>query len=1610
MEKEPIDIIDGEEDNNMIIDDKTENKVKKQEEEINRDEITRAEEKEEKEEEEDINSDIPPPGVTRDTWASYKKYLPFKDKYDRLSNKKKNNESLTKEERSFLDKTKPVAKKTISITKGTVFSSCVVDFIIARQFTDRYKRLGYIGDNLKGGRLFDAREIYYDTEKCFGKIYKYLKAHYFKSRTRRKNGEIDTRFHLYKYLLDNTDVLIVIAFIFTRMITKDFTTAEMNRSVDSLKQRIDKNDYTKSDTTGDDLLREYDNPKKDIKQLPSIIAITNAIKTIIGPKLDDFNCIAKCEYFELLFKDYNSKFIRGGLKTEGGYRGGELGKVTENAKNLCYTLYRIVNDPIRFNKVYSIMSFKLEDINNITLKSSTSFIKYDMLVTESVSYLDHIDYLPLFKKENNDMDTYDNQITNIRSGFGGKVEKEDKQKEVWSIWRLYSHLDEKSSLFRSMMNKVILSKSSNAAISMYDMDELLYAVTSPLYHKSECILSFTFQMIYDLCCVLHEQHRKYRNIYDFVTILHNSLPVLKGIYKNIKATNTTVTRDMDIRYNIRELLMKDDAFKQYRMINRNVEFYTIIKDAIKGLFRYKTNRLRMDNINIDRDITNTLIAYFNRMIEKNQLFIHTIGNVDENVSIEAGEMIIDPVLIMDTKIDDEFRLRMIDFCHILSNNTYLYYFVEDLLYPRFIQSLWIYILDLFKKSFGIFSSHFVSSNDMKILREIFILPNDEPRYFLEKNNDDGDIVINKLKCHPLEKKVFDEYVIVDDELEDFISNHTEAIVITEKLKAIIIHTKNQLVTMFYPFLTNKRYTNNRDKQKRTDDSLNENLNKNSNTMYILLNRVFDDYMFREKEYHNIELTPFIDDLYNIFGLYIILNFQNVLKPTTITNTRDANFCYMRICRPELNFQQQEELSLSLCIYKNIIELIENNEDLFRFNASNNMLKKITENDVDINNLFDIGYNVNFYNRKDKSSIITIEEDEEEEKAPFNNLKYIVIKKTRYRMLNDFLKQIKYTKSDDTDIVKKSISKYLLDIKNGVDMSEKSPYYYKPKLVNNPVNDMINIVDLKAACLKEKNNAFIFIIYRSLELNGKTKYNIVNDTTYFDHSFLDDCKNNLFLISFDTSKVIQSYSSILNDTDMDNCLLKDRHVLFIVEYMTDKVYFIQYTYEEFFGISRDQLPDRFTDNDRQKIEELFKGYNMNIIEYTTHMFNNYAFVNIVLESIKSIHNKYDFGINITTKCNDSLFDYMNYQAKEINTYNLTNKDTDDTDKSRTKKRKITTTTMTTRTIRKKESSIGTTTTISILTDEEKLMNTIKRIILDEFHRQRVLFGTLKTFYKKKTIQQMNEIMSNVKRVLYNNGQCFTTAQKTKYDALLVTKEYLSEAVFTSVLEKFIESCIRETDIPLPIMNNTSYAERIKNVIRYFIDFPHLIRDISKETTEQLQELKKNNKLEDLEKLITEIVYNRNIYQINIYEFKQKAHRLLNIEKDSSYSKEGKAGDDDLDAHNITLEEAVNENTDKDLENMEIEENELYDTCKKDVTTDINNVDYPIYQEIENKELMISDGKLHQKRDSYTVEWIEVQDKQEENNDEFQEFLRNNKHNKKDDDETDDNGCAMQSFKQ
>lgn len=171
--------------------------------------------------------------------------------------------------------------------------------------------------------------------------------------------------------------------------------------------------------------------------------------------------------------------------------------INQNCVALCATLNSIIMDKTRLNAAISMLGEKLDENDD--------------------------PFVLIYMKENESFPFYDRErrVASVIRGATDQI----KGRGMWRIIDVYRELSTRPSLyFNRCLDRYVLSRPSNDAITMRDMDMLLYDATMPFSHsKHEGFLSVQFRMAYDFLHLLREQHCRFCNAKQYIEMIKLAL-------------------------------------------------------------------------------------------------------------------------------------------------------------------------------------------------------------------------------------------------------------------------------------------------------------------------------------------------------------------------------------------------------------------------------------------------------------------------------------------------------------------------------------------------------------------------------------------------------------------------------------------------------------------------------------------------------------------------------------------------------------------------------------------------------------------------------------------------------------------------------------------------------------------------------------------------------------------------------------------------------------------------------------------------------------------------------------------------------------------------------
>ena len=554
--------------------------------------------------------------------------------------------------------------KARKIAKQTVYNACLLEFAKSRVRVDQSGIEGINGDE-EGRSFFDAREIYYDAESCFTRLSTIFARLYAEGV---RNSE---RLKLYDLLLNNTDALLVVAFIFTVIISKDDDDPH-NNALDNVQQS----------RVGRRIFDDFDRYKA--KGLPSIEALRI-----------EFNAVTARTFLHL-FDVYQWQLNKFTYELKGGSVDDDKnynlhkelrkriamakeGTVAQNVQALYYTMQCIFDDaPDGASRLEDAMKVlktslildaadkaqfaTLREENRHGMKKNDDNHQFSIGTYDRYKGKDTNRVPPsrVFNEKQRRLVRPDDEMH-----FVGEARATKNTKQIvksWRYWELYEQLKRSVPLFAYEVGE-FMAKSRVTPPTMQDMDALLYRCTLPFYHERECYLSYAFEQAYDFCLFLREQHYRHRNAHLYLTILDRLLPQL------------VAWRSSDDPAQITPNLT---VLPDYQSLVRYVNFDTRVSLIVSTSSRHKIMR---DRRRLDDQWIDALASHYKDIIDPGRLR----------------------------------RMR-----RTLAMHPFLYFFTIEQVYPLLMDAIWRTIIEKIKHRLHLNQSPFVSLADYRILYGILI--------------------------------------------------------------------------------------------------------------------------------------------------------------------------------------------------------------------------------------------------------------------------------------------------------------------------------------------------------------------------------------------------------------------------------------------------------------------------------------------------------------------------------------------------------------------------------------------------------------------------------------------------------------------------------------------------------------------------------------------------------------------------------------------------------------------------------------------------------------------------------------------------------------------------
>lgn len=432
----------------------------------------------------------------------------------------------------------------------TVYHSLLLSFIKSRHQTDNLMLIGPHG-NLASGLIGDAREIYYDANAYIQRMSHGMKYIDVVNAVARQN----TYQNVLRLLvsLTNTDAFLLVAFIFTWILTVD--DRFIDRTVTGIADKIVKDRIQlRYSIVGKTMAAEFErfSGKKSTDESKGFYFLLSEEHTkdlrewfnedMMSPEMMMF-------MFDAYQSDMDKAFKQTLIHREKNRRGTKelVSRIKQNCSDLYDTLKAIINNTDRLNAAIAVLRKNVDE--------------------------DKDPFVLIYMKDNQSFPFYDRerQVGAVIKGAKEKI----KGRIAWRIIDVYRELSSRTELhFNRCLNRYVLSRPSNDAITMRDMDLLLYEATMPFYHsKHEALLSIQFRMAYDFLFILREQHRRFGNAKKYIETLDIALskpiPSLTENERNaclIEIPFTTLVVDAFQR--IKPVKESDSPVPRLRVINQ----------------------------------------------------------------------------------------------------------------------------------------------------------------------------------------------------------------------------------------------------------------------------------------------------------------------------------------------------------------------------------------------------------------------------------------------------------------------------------------------------------------------------------------------------------------------------------------------------------------------------------------------------------------------------------------------------------------------------------------------------------------------------------------------------------------------------------------------------------------------------------------------------------------------------------------------------------------------------------------------------------------------------------------------------------------------------------
>ena len=781
-----------------------------------------------------------------------------------------------KRERAAAAATTPTTTRNVNVKGRDLFSWMYL------QFTQTIKTK----TSLMNTSFYNPMIVFYDVDALYGRL-RNIFVHEYSQRDLKTPDYVPGQMTALKRVMDTIDLYYLVAFLFVTDLmdyaTLHSTTAieikrRMNAKIDTLATQFDTT-YGNNNNNNNNNKKKQASGKKDWQQELH----ARLRKLVVAGGDDDKEAIRILTVYFTVYQTFSA-----------------------GAASVFH------EDPTSMPRLYA----RLRELSGVTSGSHTDTTLFDDLCKQLRIVVQNDDVkkaeIRRYARQSHSLRFYES-LKRPSKPRGKLLAGTEPRQKVFTLAQAYAKLHQVYPLFGQLVRRYILSTGDDeTTVTLDDMNSLLYAATAPLYRARASERSPLFQMTYDVCFLLREQHRQQVNIVHYVRHALSE-PVLR---------NPAVATEND--------MIMDEAPPHHQRTIYAVDPSQIMANLLVHYERYKTQTLA--NHYTSRLPPKTVLAACGAIGSR-----LSAAREQSRAAFYRVEATLDP--LEDEALHTTVKTHVLLLQRLLAEQTYLYYLVTDVLYPRFVDAVWRLLLGALRRALRMPNGTCCSPRDATLLRRLLL--DDASTWFYGVDAASGLVKLRRFRLPLLTKRVFDTAFVAVVDMPDFLSQpeagggggggggqddemNIQTTTTTTTLKDAFYRVRavlrDQLLLLqcqlaffheaFFRDVTVARgFTQSR----------------STNPVYHCFRELMLDLPHTMGGMYGALGGVTLVDLYQAMGTFIVLEFQSVLKPDETLHT--AAYVYMKVCRAH-SLNTNTENSLSLCTDMRLLDAVENNATLF----------------------------------------------------------------------------------------------------------------------------------------------------------------------------------------------------------------------------------------------------------------------------------------------------------------------------------------------------------------------------------------------------------------------------------------------------------------------------------------------------------------------------------------------------------------------------------------------------------------------------------------------------------------------------------------------------------